>query len=120
MKLINAAAEWEAAGEAERKSLPAAIVKATNDPEMERKTKLSTASIRVAVRSTTKEREGRSKSWSASSWAGLVTLDECVEEVSDGYLVDAVHVVGVAVRQRDLHRLQERQLKVLQTESVAS
>ena len=46
-----------------------------------------------------------------------MTLDECVEEVSDGYLVDAVHVVGVAVRQRDLHRLQERQLKVLQTES---
>ena len=46
-----------------------------------------------------------------------MTLDECVEEVSDGYLVDAVHVVGVAVRQRDLHRLQERPLKVLQTES---
>ena len=45
-----------------------------------------------------------------------MTLDECVKEVSDGYSVDAVHVIRVPISQRDLHRLQERQLKVLRTD----
>ena len=40
-------------------------------------------------------------------------LGQRVQQVSDGDLVDAVHVVRVAVPQGDLHRVQERLLEVL-------